>query len=107
MWMIGHNAEQELSSLYDWLRDEPDIRHNAQMSLIASEPGPSEMGAAFEVMQLVVDSGFQAMNFAVAYATWRATRAHHPQVTIETDDVRITMEGADDDAVEAIVRALT
>jgi len=102
----GPNAEQELGSLYAWLREEPEIRHHARVSLETTEPGTSDMGAAFEIIQLVIDSGFQAMNLALSYAAWRATRPGHPQVTIERDGARISLEGADADTVEAIVRAL-
>ena len=105
--MTGPDADRELSSLYAWLREQPDIRHHARMSLIGPEPGPSDMGAAFDVIQLVVDSGFQTLNLALAYAAWRATRPGHPQVTIERDDTKITLDGAEPDTVDAIVRALT
>ena len=104
--MTGPDADRELSSLYAWLREEPDIRRHARMSLIGPEPGPSDMGAAFDVIQLVVGSGFQTLNLALAYATWHATRPSHPQVTIERDDARITLDGAEPDTVDAIVRAL-
>jgi hypothetical protein len=36
------------------------------------------MEAAFEVVQLVVHSGFQALSLALAYASWRATRPGSP-----------------------------
>lgn len=105
--MTGRDADRELSSLYAWLREEPNIRRHARMSLMGPEPGPSEMGAAFDVIQLVVDSGFQTLNLALAYAAWRATRPGHPQVTIERDDIKITLDDAGPDTVDAIVQALT
>jgi hypothetical protein len=64
------------------------------------------MGTAFEVLQLVVDSGFQAANLALAYAAWRTTRLRKPQVTIEHRGVTVTLDGAEADTVEAIVRVL-
>ncbi len=105
--MSGPDADQELSSLYAWLCDEPEIRQYARVSMVAAEPEPSGMGAAFDVIQLVVDSGFQAANLALAYSAWRATRRRHPQVTIERDGtVEITLDYAGPDAVDVIVRAL-
>ena len=64
------------------------------------------MGAAFDVIQLVVDSGFQTLNLAVAYASWRATRPGRPQVTIERDDTRITLDGSEPDSIEIIIHTL-
>ena len=104
--MTGPDADRELGSLYTWLQGEPDIRRHSSMSLMSAEPPPSEMGAAFDVIQLVVDSGFQTLNLALAYASWRATRPSRPQVTIEGDGAKVTLDDADPDTVQAIVRAI-
>ena len=104
--MSGPGADTALSSLYAWLRDEPDVRQRAQISLLAAESGPADMGAVFDVIQLVVDDGFQAMNLALAYAAWRATRPRQPHVTIEYDGITVTLNGSDSETVEAIVHLL-
>jgi hypothetical protein len=104
--MSGRTAEQELRSLCDWLRDEPDVSRHASISLASAEPRPGEMGVALEVIQLVTDSGFQALNLALAYATWRGTRPSRPQVTIERYGTQVTLDDADPDTVNKIVRAL-
>lgn len=103
----GPGADEELGSLYSWLREDPEIYHYARMSLEPAEPGPSELGATFEVIQLIVDSGFQTLNLALAYATWRATRTRHPEITIERDGIKVTLDDANSHAVEEIVRALS
>jgi Effector Associated Constant Component 1 len=107
IYMSGPDSERELASLYAWLGEERSVRQHAHMSMVAPEPGPSDLGAAFDVIQLVVDSGFQAANFALAYAAWRSTRTAHPKVTIEIDGARkVEVEDTDADATEAIVRFL-
>ena len=102
----GPSADAELASLYAWLRDESDIQRHVQMSLMNTEDWPAEMGTVFDIIQLVVDSGFQAANLALAYAAWRATRPRPPQVTIEHDGVTVTLNGSESDTVEAIVQIL-
>lgn len=104
--MSGPSAESDLASLCAWLRDEPDIRKHAEMSLLGPEPGPGDMGTAFDVLQLIVDSGFQAANLALAYAAWRATRPRRPRVTIERDGVTVTLDGSESSTVEAIIQIL-
>jgi hypothetical protein len=104
--MTGPAAEQELRSLCEWLRHEPDVVRHARISLGSAEPRPGEMGVALEVIQLVTDSGFQALNLALAYAAWRGTRPSRPQVTIERSGTKITLDEADPDAVNKIVRAM-
>jgi Effector Associated Constant Component 1 len=86
--MSGPDSQQELASLYAWLGNDSAIRQHADISLVISQPRPSDMGAAFEVIQLMTDSGFQAANLVLAYAGWRATRSRRPRVTIEINDAR-------------------
>jgi hypothetical protein len=105
--MKGSEADQELASFYGWLNADPGVRRHARMSLVTAEPGTSDMGAALEIIQLVVDSGFQALNLALAYATWHATRPRRPEVVIESGDTKITVCDAEPETVDAIVRALT
>lgn len=104
--MSGRAAEQELRSLCDWLRHEPDVARHARISIGSAEPRPGEMGVSLEVIQLVTDSGFQALNLALAYAAWRGTRPSRPQVTIERSGTKITLDETDPDTVNKIVRAM-
>ena len=104
--MTGPDADGELGSLYAWLREESDIRHHSSVSLVPAEPSPGDMGAAFDVIQLVVDSGFQTLSLAISYASWRATRPSRSRVTIERDGVKVMLDDADPDVVQTIVRAI-
>lgn len=104
--MTGPDADQELGSLYVWLQEEPDVRRHARLSLVPTDPAATGMGSTFDIIQLVVDGGFQALNLALAYTTWRATRPRHPKVTIECEGAQVNLDDDDPDTVEAIVRAL-
>jgi hypothetical protein len=64
------------------------------------------MGVPLEAIQLVVDGSFQALNLALAYATWRGTRPSRPQVTIERHGSKVTLDDADPDVVNKIIRVL-
>jgi len=102
----GASADGELESLYAWLRDEPDVQRHALISLLGPESDATQMGTAFDVIQLVVDGGFQAANLALAYAAWRATRTKASRVTIEHNGVIVTLDGSESDGLEAIVQVL-
>lgn len=105
--MSGPDSEQELASLYAWLGDESAVRQHADISLVMAQPRPSDMGAAFEVIQLMTDSGFQAANLALAYAAWRATRPARPCVTIEINDAQnFVLDDHDPHIVDLITKAL-
>ena len=104
--MSGEDAEFELRSLCDWLRHEPDVARSARIALAPGIAAPGEMGAQLEVIQLVMDDGFQALNLALAYAAWRATQGSKPRVVIERSGVRISLDDADPDLIHRIVRAM-
>jgi Effector Associated Constant Component 1 len=102
----GPEAEQELRSLKAWLQDEDEVRHHAQISMVPEQPKPGELGSVWDTILLVVDDGFEALNFALAYVAWRATRSDRPRVTIERHGTKLTVDDADPDVVDKIVRAL-
>lgn len=69
----------------------------------AAEPRPAEMCTAFDVIQLAVDSGFQAMSLALSFAVWKATRPRQPQVAIERNGTTVTLDGPERDTTKVIV----
>jgi hypothetical protein len=104
--MTGPDADEDLTSLREWLQEDQDIRRHARISLKMAEPRSGEMGTAFEVIQLVVGGGFQALNFALAYANWRSSKPRRTQVTIECNGTKVSLADNDPDTVETIIRAL-
>ncbi|TQL97297.1 hypothetical protein FB559_2876 [Actinoallomurus bryophytorum] len=106
VYMSGDQAEQELRSLFAWLQQESSVRRQALLSLESTPPAAGEMGGVLEGIKVVADEGFQAANFAIAYASWRATRSKRPKVTIKQAGIEITLDDADPETVEKIVTAL-
>ncbi|MER8235111.1 hypothetical protein ACIRQY_34805 [Streptomyces sp. NPDC101490] len=100
-------SSDELASFAQWLRDEPDIYRHARIEWAEATPADGEMGGAFDVVNLIIESGFQLVNLGLAYAAWRATRrSAAPQITVQRDGVSITMTEHDPEAVVRLVRAL-
>jgi hypothetical protein len=102
----GDDSEQELRSFNDWLTDDPHIRRCARVSLTGPLPGPGEMGSALDVIQLVIDDGFQAASLALAYVSWRSTRPTKPSVTIEHGDAKIVLSDVDPETIEQVIQIL-
>lgn len=101
-------AEQELRSLRDWLRDDDDVRRNAVVTLESGEPQDGAMGAALDVIKLVLDSGFSLGNLALAYAGWRATRRKHDgfELVVRNGNTTVTISAPDAQEAEKQLRAL-
>ena len=100
----GPEAQAELTSFYDWLRREDDVRRKAEISLAEAAPSHGEMGAAWEeAVQLVLDYGFQGASLALAFATWRASRVLHKfQMTLTTGATSVTVNADDSEAAAKI-----
>ncbi len=102
----GDSDEDALRSFARWLGEEPEVRHHAVITWSAAVPGAGDMGGALEVVQLVLDSGFQLANLALAYAAWRSTRSDAPAVTVSRGGVSITLGSGDAEVVARLVREL-
>jgi hypothetical protein len=57
------------NSLHNWLNKDQYIKENAQLKL--PDSAPEGMGPEFDVIQLVLSSGFELANLALAFAEWR------------------------------------
>lgn len=57
------------NSLHNWLNSNQYIRDNAELRL--PDSAPEGMGSEFDVIQLVLRSGFDLANLALAFAEWR------------------------------------
>ncbi|MGK5554036.1 effector-associated constant component EACC1 [Actinomadura kijaniata] len=104
--MSGAAADDELRSLYEWLRAEPSVHRNAEVTLQSAAPRPGEMGAVLEAIQVVTDSGFNTAELVLAYLTWRMTRTEKPDVTIQRGDVKISLSNASPEKVKEITESL-
>ncbi|MGW6940836.1 effector-associated constant component EACC1 [Streptomyces xanthophaeus] len=102
----GHSDQQSLRQLAEWLRGDEVVADQAEIELTRAPLGRGDMGAAFETVQVVVDSGFQLASLVVAIAAWRRTRPVQGGVTIERNEVRVTIDTDDPEKVRKIVQAL-
>lgn len=57
------------NSLHNWLNNTQYIKENAQLKL--PDSAPDGMGPEFDTIQLVLSSGFDLANLALAFAEWR------------------------------------
>ncbi|WP_438483864.1 effector-associated constant component EACC1 [Streptomyces sp. S186] len=95
-----------LRDLYGWLRQDPDVRNHADLSLEAAQQSPGTMGA-LDVVNMVLGQGFSALNLALSYAAWRAARPTAPAITLTVNGVSITVRDGSEETVRRIVRELS
>ncbi|MFF7473940.1 hypothetical protein [Streptomyces sp. NPDC008092] len=83
----GVHGGRELRSLHDWLSADRSVRRTARLVLASSGPPvPGAQGEVLDVLTLTLDTGFQAAQFALAVAQWRAVRPDRPTVTVRRSD---------------------
>jgi hypothetical protein len=97
-----------LLSLQRWLVGEPDVVQS-EIGLSTATPRPGELGAAIEIISLVLGTGLSVAQLLLAVAQWRSTRPAAPAVIltrIDPDGTSVRIESADPAAVAAAARAL-
>ncbi|MFE6481762.1 hypothetical protein ACFVGN_02285 [Streptomyces sp. NPDC057757] len=99
-------SDDDLRSLYGWLRDEPAVRRTANLELLEQPPRPGEMGGLVDVLQLVTDNGWSAGTFAFTLATWRQTRRRDPGVTVRRGDTVVTLSDCNDAEIQRVIEML-
>jgi hypothetical protein len=104
--MDGREAGEELRSLCTWLQDDDYVRRYAGISLQVSAPSEGAMGPDFETIELLVSSGFELANLALAYLSWRASRIEKPSVTIKRGAIEVIVSEGDPETIGKIFNAL-
>ncbi|MEN8650983.1 hypothetical protein ABCR94_10155 [Streptomyces sp. 21So2-11] len=99
-------GDDELRSLYGWLRDEPSVRRTAGLELVEQPPRPGQMGGAVDILQLVTDNGWSAAAFAFTLATWRQTRRRDPGVTVRRGETIVTLSDCSDAEIQRVIELL-
>ncbi|AWZ04040.1 MULTISPECIES: hypothetical protein [unclassified Streptomyces] len=96
----------ELRDLFRWLRADEDGPDEVWLS---GEPPTGSMGGGLEVVNVVLTHTMAVANFALAYATWRRARRGRAALTFTraSDGVSVTLENGSDEAVRALIAALS
>lgn len=92
------------NSLHNWLNDDQYIKENAQLKL--PDSAPEGMGLWFDVIQLVLRSGFDLASLALAFAQWRdKSRETAAPIAVEANGwtTELSLEDMTDPGDEAYV----
>lgn len=102
----AQRADEELRSLYAWLRAEDDLR--GMVSLVGGKPSPGQMGALAEVLAVTLGSGGAAAVLVRSVTVWLQQRRSDTSVEITTSEtertVKVTAQRVAD--AEAIIRTV-
>ncbi|MEW2353345.1 hypothetical protein [Spirillospora sp. NPDC029432] len=99
----GRYADEELRSLYTWLRQEPEIRRNVELDLATEGPLEGKMGDGLDLITLAVTGTLAFPAFIHTIANWRHNRRREYQVTVEIGDKKVVVPDADKDLILKIV----
>lgn len=97
----------ELTSLYRWVSQDPDVRRDAKVTGVPAQAQPGDMGGALELVNVVLSNSIALSSLVVAVASWIGSRrASPPAVRIEYEGVSVTIDADSPEAIEAALRAL-
>ncbi|GAA2215044.1 hypothetical protein GCM10009850_105110 [Nonomuraea monospora] len=106
VWVADQHDRESQRSLINTMLSDPRL-HGADISLQPPPQASDTMGPGFEVIQLVVDSGFQIATLALAFVTWRRDCDRAAELVVRLDDTTRTLSGQELLDVPAAVRALS
>ena len=90
----GVDHFEEVASLEDWLRDEPELRGHVWRTI--ASVGPTELsGGVGEVLTVVLGSGGVAAVLARSLNTWLRTRRPTVTLTVSVRDRSATLHAHD------------
>ena len=100
----------EITSLYRWLAQDPDVRRDAKVTIVPAPapPQPGEMSCALEVVNVVLGNAIALSSLVVAVASWIGSRksASSPVVRIEREGVSVTISADSPEAIRNVLREL-
>ncbi|WP_435604045.1 effector-associated constant component EACC1 [Streptomyces sp. bgisy130] len=100
------SADNELRSLLNWLRNDPDTRRSAALEMREQPPQEGQMGTVADVLQLVTENGWNAANFVLALAAWKRTRPRASRVTVRRDDLVDALTDCSEEQIARLVHLL-
>lgn len=100
----------EITSLYRWLAQDPDVRRDAKVTIVPAPapPQPGGMSCALEVVNVVLGNAIALSSLVVAVASWIGSRksASSPVVRIEREGVSVTISADSPEAIRNVLREL-
>lgn len=98
----------ETASLYRWLAQDPDVRRDAEVTIVPAPARPGDMGGSLEVVNVVLSNAIAFSSLVVAVAAWIGSRrsSSGPVVRIERDGAAVTISADSPEAVREVLRAL-
>ncbi|MEJ8652680.1 hypothetical protein WKI65_32605 [Streptomyces sp. MS1.AVA.3] len=86
----------DLASLYRWLRDDPDVAQEAELSLGTAENQPGAMGWSLELINALIATAFSGASTVVAsIALWQQNRSTPSTVRIERGNNTVEVSAPD------------
>lgn len=102
----GDRARQDLSSLYQWLSRDPELRRSAKITAADAVPTPGEMGLDVASINAILSNLLATGSLVVSILAWKDTHQNSPTVRIEHGAVTAVVEGESPEAVQSILDAL-
>lgn len=80
--LSGSDDENELRSLFTWLRDDRELRGEVEVEPVTEQRAQGEMGGAIDAIVALVSTGTAMGQLAISIAEWRHARRLPSTVTV-------------------------
>lgn len=102
-------AEEDLRSLLRWLDTDESLRREVRGHLESSVSLPADaMGTGFDILQLILGSGFSSSALAVSIMQWRDSRHNRPGIILRRGhlEIEIPADRPDHETLERVIAFL-
>ncbi|WP_432128918.1 effector-associated constant component EACC1 [Streptomyces sp. bgisy082] len=104
---VSDGDEQQLVSLYEWLRQSPRVIADSKVTL-ESDPVPGTLGERADRINLSVASAFASVQIIIAAITlWQEVQENPAPVNVKVGTVIVQVDGAAPDDIKRITDALS
>lgn len=102
----GDTAEQDLSSLYQWLSRDPELKGAAKITVVDAAPTPGAMGLDIASINAILSNLLATGSLVVSILAWKDSHLTPPTVRIECGTVTAVVDSDSPAAVRSITDAL-
>jgi hypothetical protein len=96
---------EDLRSLEDWLRRDPDLR-GIRITPATPPPPPGQMGVLTDTLQLVSDNGELMTAVATTIGVWLGTRSKRTRIKVTDGDRSVEIDAGKLEDPEQVTRRI-
>jgi hypothetical protein len=103
----GTDQDQDLQSLYSWLRNDRALRRLVELDPVDTQAGPDDMGPGLDMVVAIISAASAGVSATAAVGQLTISLRQWREVRRPRSEIRIGVEDGDTGEAEPIRKALS